>query len=95
METRVRIPSGVFMNMTEPKCKLGYPLDQLQEILGIDKYQQLMRWMRGQTMGVCDGRRYNYDTREYEPYCDGPPGHGGCVYPHDLERFLAGRSVID
>lgn len=50
--------------------------------------------MNGQTMMLCDGRRYNHDAREYEVACGGV-AHGVVVYPWDVERFLAGLPVVD
>lgn len=78
--------------LPEPVCKLGYPVAQLEEILG-DRMPTFWHWMRGQTMSVCDGREYDYNTREHHPTGCGP--HGSCVYPWDLRQFLAGGKALD
>lgn len=53
------------------------------------------KWMRGQTLSVCDGRSYNHATKEYEQTeCHECP-HGAIVYPWDMERYLARWPVID
>ncbi len=75
-----------------PGCQLGYTDDQLGRILG-DRLPEFFRWMAGQTVAVCDGRQYNYDTKEYEPTGCGP--HGSATYAWDLQRFLDGRPIID
>lgn len=79
--------------MIEPECRMGYTYAQLREILG-DRLDEFGHWMRGQTMAICDGRKYNSDTNGYEPACDSR-AHGGIVYPWDLQRFLDGAPIID
>lgn len=79
--------------LPEPECRLGYTYDQLVDILG-DRIVEFSRWMRGQTMVICDGLKYNHDTREYEKACGGVV-HGVVVYPWDLKRFLDGRPIVD
>ena len=82
------------MSLPEPECRGGYTHPQIVEIVGQDREQQFWNWMTGQTMMVCDGRRYNHDTQEYEQSCE--VAHGmPIVYPWDLERFLDGRPIID
>lgn len=78
--------------MPEPICKLGYPEEQLREILG-DQYDDFQKWMIGQTMAICEGRSFHHDTRKYEANGCGP--HGLVVYRWDLERFMKGLPVID
>lgn len=78
--------------LEKPECELGYPEDQLQRILG-EKYEEFRKWMRGQTMGVCDGRFYNYDTKEYQPTFCGP--HGPVVYSWDVAVYLDGGAPLD
>lgn len=73
-------------------CELGYTHDQLETILG-DRLPEFSKWMYGQTREICDGRRWNYQTREYEPTDCGP--HGMIVHGSDLRRFLAGLPNID
>lgn len=81
------------LNLPEPKCEYGYTYDQLEDVLGAG-LGDFGSWMRGQTMTLCEGRRYNHDTKEYEESCGGL-AHGGIVYRWDLERYLEGRPIID
>lgn len=76
----------------EPNCTHGYSFDLLDETLGAERFAELMDWMRGQTMMLCDGRRYDHDTREY--YETGHV-HGPVVYPWDVQRFLRGGPIVD
>lgn len=73
-----------------PECILGYPLDQLDEVLGSDERRQAFRrWFTGQTGAVCDGMRFDYDKGQYEDTeCVDAP-HGMVVYEYDVRRFLA------
>lgn len=76
------------------ECRLGYPDSQLEEILGEERLKDFYRWMRGQTFSACDGTEYNHQTRKYEPsVCS--VSHGYVYYRQDVERFLAGKPVID
>lgn len=84
-------------DLPTPACEIGYTYEQLDEILGevgTPRRDEFGRWMDGQTMGLCEGRAFDHDKREYYEVCDGV-SHGPCVYPHDLRRFLAGLPVID
>jgi hypothetical protein len=78
--------------MIQPECELGYTTEQLKEI--IDNMLEFDRWMNGQTRAICEGRKYNHDTREWEVACDGV-AHGLVTYQSDVERYLAGAEVID
>jgi len=78
--------------MEKPRCELGYPIDQVEEILG-DRFEEFGKWVSGQTMAICDGYLFNYAADEYEPTHCGP--HGQAIYPWDLQRFLDRRPVID
>lgn len=80
-------------NLPDPECRLGYTYTQLTTILGW-RLDDFGRWMRGQTMSLCDGRKYNHDSKVYEEACGGV-SHGGVVYRHDLERYLLDLPVID
>lgn len=75
-----------------PECELGYTEGQIEQIVG-DRLGEFDRWMNGQTMGLCDGRRYDHEKREHLATGCGP--HGAVVYGHDLRRFLAGLPVVD
>lgn len=74
-------------------CELGYTEDEIEDLMG-DRLKEFERWMYGQTMAICGGRKYNHDTRKYEEACGGNP-HGVIVYRWDADRFLAGLPVID
>ena len=85
------------MNVTlpPPNCQLGYPKDQVEAIVvknGRD-VDEFWSWMRGQTMGICDGARWNPETQSHDQTHCGP--HGACVYRNDLCRFLDRLPVID
>lgn len=67
--------------LPDPECRNGYTYHQVQEIMG-DREGEFFRWMAGQTVMACGGSK-----------CD--VAHGTVVYPEDLERFLAGRPIID
>lgn len=82
----------VSTKIAQPECHIGYPFRQLEGILG-DRMDEFSRWLAGQTISQCDGRKYNYDTKEYEPTGCGP--HGFVAYRWDVERFLAGKPIID
>ena len=77
-----------------PACPLGYTREQVEQITaeGLTDFDY---WMRGQTVAVWDGRRFNYDTHEYEPTECGATPHGLVVYPWDLTRFIRGGGVLD
>lgn len=84
------------MPLPKPECEGGYPRAQVTAILAAtnNTIEKFDHWMRGQTMMLCTGQRYNHDTREYEISCAGE-AHGGIVYPWDLKRFLERKPVID
>jgi hypothetical protein len=80
------------IKLPAPTCRLGYPDDKLKEILG-DRYTDFMKWMRGQTFALCDGRSYNHELRQYEATGCGP--HGYVYYSWDVDRFVKGLPVVD
>lgn len=73
------------------ECKLGYPLDQVEQILGAhaDRFSE---WMRGQTGAICEGQAWDHELKCYYPTNCGP--HGPVVYGHDLRRWMAGERHI-
>jgi hypothetical protein len=79
-------------NLPAPDCRLGYTDSQVSAIVGAH-LKEFNFWMAGQTMSICEGRRYNFDREKYEP--DGCGPHGVVIYPWDLERFLDGRPIVD
>lgn len=80
------------MSLPDPICQLGYPDTQLRILLGT-RYMEFMGWMHTQTMGICEGRKFNYSTKYWEPTNCGP--HGIVVPPGDLSRFLGGKAIDD
>lgn len=78
----------------DPECESGYPWSQIETFLGVERTEELMRWMRGQTMTLCEGRRYSHDTEDYSEKCGGV-AHGPVVYAWDLERFMRGGPILD
>lgn len=85
-----------YLNGLEPpECHLGYPIQQLKDRLPDADFEDLNKWMSGQTGAICEGRRYDHETREYEPdECANEP-HGFVWYTHDIERWKRGLPVID
>lgn len=69
------------MELPEPSCPGGYTWSDLEALLGpgLPKFNQ---WMSGQTMMLCDGKRYHYD-RAHTSACghvDGDPFDYKCEY---------------
>lgn len=75
-------------------CRLGYPQEQIERILGVSRLAPFHNWMYGQTQAICDGRRYNHETKQYEDTECGQP-HGIVTYEWDFRRYLQGGEVID
>lgn len=75
-----------------PSCRYGYTRGDLEALFG-DRLPEFFRWMRGQTVSVCDGRAYDHDKREYHDTGCGP--HGTVVYPWDVEQYLRGGRPLD
>lgn len=96
-ETKVMSGSSTLQAGNRPlptsNCGQGYPRSQLIAIIPTDELERFDAWMDGQTMSICDGRRYNHVAREYENTGCGP--HGPVVYRHDLQRFLDRLPIID
>lgn len=76
----------------EPDCTYGYSLYLLEEALGADRFTELMDWMHGQTIMLCDGKRYDHATRKYVETHD---PDGPVVYTGDVQRFLRGGPIVD
>jgi hypothetical protein len=82
------------MHTLTQSCPDGLTDNDLKISLG-SRYEEFQNWMNGQTRSICDGRSYNYETKEYEATeCASNP-HGGVTYSWDVERFLDGRPIID
>jgi len=71
-----------------PSCPLGYTITDINNLLSFEQRNEFFRWMDGQTVGICEGRIYNYETKQFEPdECAGTP-HGSIIYVGDLWRYL-------
>lgn len=81
------------VELMTPECEYGYTRSQLKLIMGC-RITAFDFWMNGQTGVICEGRKWNYETHEYEEACHGI-AHGMVVYKSDVQRFLAGKPVID
>lgn len=75
-------------NLPAPSCELGYTTEQLKEIFFEEgELERFTNWMVGQTVGVCEARRFNHDTKTYEPACSGV-AHGVVTYAYDVKRYV-------
>ena len=83
------------MNVDPPECPYGYPDTQLREMLSLREYTLLAVYMRGQTMMLCEGRRYNHEKGRYEPDACAEHPHGVVIYAHDFDRWRAGLPIVD
>ena len=83
---------AALMMLERPDCELGYTAEQVARIMG-DRLPEFQSWGAGSTMAECDGLRYDYRTKAYEPTGCGP--HGGITYVHDVRDFLDGLPVTD
>lgn len=81
------------VSLPDPECEAGYTYGQIRAILG-GRTEDFYRWMSGQTMSMCTGRRYNHETHQTEDACGGV-AHGPIVYTWDLERYIQGLPIID
>jgi hypothetical protein len=82
--------------LPEPTCRLGYTTEDLVGIFNDDGEMvvKFTQWMIGQTYAFCEGRTYNFDTKQYEEACGGV-SHGPAFYSHDVKRFIDGEPVVD
>lgn len=79
-------------SLPAPACRYGYTVDQVRDIMG-GRYEEFGRWMRGQTMSVCTGTRYDYEINETVSSGCGP--HGTIIYWVDVSGFLEGSPITD
>jgi hypothetical protein len=81
-----------------PSCPWGYSRSDLERYFGASEEtptHPLWKQLRGQTGSICDGRRYNHDTKEYEPSeCNKNP-YGFIAYTHDVLEWVEGEPVSD
>lgn len=80
--------------MIQPSCIYGYTEADLIIIFG-DRLPDFYKWMRGQTISLCDGRVYDHDLKEYIDSKCGPPGHGPVYYPWDVKNFIDPSPWLD
>jgi len=87
-----------FENLPEPSCFMGYDNDDLLEIIGVKHWSHFWEWMRGQTLGLCQGyetvprSELVFDTVPTK--CYGNP-HGLVAYPQDVITYLKGMDPLD
>lgn len=79
---------------TADLCPHGVTRAELAGILG-DRLGAFDHWMRGQTVSICEGRRWDHDKKEYQPTACADSPHGVVVYRWDLQRFLDGGPIVD
>ena len=74
--------------LPDPSCSFGYPLGQVQELLGDEsRYGDFLVWARSRRVpiGQCTSLQYRYS---FEPSdCPSAP-HGPIIYAADLHRYL-------
>jgi len=75
-------------------CPLGFTRKDLARYFG-DRLTSLDEQLYGQTQTICDGRRFNHDTREYEPTECADTPHGVVAYVWDVQDWYEGRPVSD
>lgn len=83
--------------LTEPQCLAapGYPVSQLESELTVEELEDLTKWMYGQTSVICNGRKYNHMTREYEPSECSEHAHGEVYFSWDVSRWLNQLDPLD
>jgi hypothetical protein len=83
------------MALSAPECPYGYPISQLEGQLSSEEFQSLGQWLRGQTMMLCTGEKYDHENQQtIASECAENP-HGAVVYKWDVDRYFAGLPVID
>jgi len=79
MKTNIVLP--------KPDCKLGYTQSQIEQIVGTALMPKFNEFMRGQTLGICEGKQYDPEINGYRLSNCGP--HGIVTYPCDVQNFFA------
>lgn len=80
----------------KPAREAGYTWDQVREIVGEERLREFERWMYGQTMTLCTGEIYDYESGRMVRDPDCPEwGHGDVTYEWDIDRFLLKLPVVD
>lgn len=74
-------------------CPLGYTREQVEQITA-ERYDEFAKWMRGQTVALCDGRQWDHDKQEDEPTSCTDSPHGLVTYPHDVAQFIRGGGPL-
>jgi len=82
--------------LPQPSCPLGYTLDDLMVIFPLaEELDKFFSWMRGQTGGICEGRRYDYEIKQsISEECASTP-HGMVIYKWDVQRYIDGGPIVD
>ncbi len=71
-----------------PDCEMGYSPEHLEWALGRDLYVEFQEWHAGQTGSICDGRRYDHESKTYYPTACAEDPHGFVAYTWDVHRWL-------
>lgn len=64
------------MKLPEPSCPLGYTRTDLEKLFSESELEGFYKFMSGQTVSLCDGRRYHYN-RAHGDWCRTPVSEGG------------------
>lgn len=78
-----------FLPLPPPDCEGAYTEYQVVKIFG-DLLPEFHRWMVGQTMPICNGRRWDPFNQKYQQACGGI-SHGPCYYDCDVVEFAEGK----
>lgn len=84
------------MELPKPACPLGYPEDQIKLLLGDEKTEQFIEFMRLTKLPLaeCTGISYSFVyNRHHSTSCHGRP-HSTVYYSVDIHRFLAAEAPV-
>lgn len=80
------------MALPPPSCALGYTITDLEAIFDTEEEQKkFYRWMRGQTISLCQGKHDRFEPEEKR--C--PISHGLIYYVWDVKTYVAGGQPLD
>ncbi len=87
---------GVKVEMPHAACPLGYPIDQVELVLGKERTEQFIEFMRLSKLPIaeCTGITHSFlYNRWHTTSCHGRP-HGAVYYSVDIHRFLAAEAPV-
>jgi hypothetical protein len=79
--------------LPEAECKFGYPMSQVPSVIGEEREEDFFKFIRGQTLASCSGKKYDSKKGRYVPTNCGP--HGIVIYTVDVINFIKGLPVTD